>query len=138
MKKLILVPGLLLATASIAHAASMLNLAGTYSCQGLNAIGHNPTRIDGSFRLIKVGYTYRLQQLDSQTKQPIKNAYTEVAVQNGAALAIAYQDRRNAKILGAEVMQITDEKPLKLSGTFVELSQPNKKGDEVCQRVSPT
>ena len=113
--------GVILGVNAESLTANAINLEGTYSCTGTDNATKPATRIDGKFSLKKQGYLYNLTQLDSQSNQPIKSQYDEVALQQGKILAISYKATDGSDSLGVEIMRVVSQKPIKLAGYLCQL-----------------
>jgi hypothetical protein len=131
MKKIVIATlALTLSTAVFAN--KLPNIDGMYTCSVNDAAMANH-HTSGKFSLYKTGNVYHVTQLNAEN-QPITNEYQIFAIRSGNVLSFAYQNIKDPKIFGTEIMHISKDGK-KLRGTFAYSNHLDKENSEVCKRI---
>ena len=132
-KKVLLTIALFSSITCATAAQNLVSIDGSYDCLVNDltvSANHHET---GKFALKQNGNTYTVTQLNDNV-QPTTNDYNIIALRSGNVLSMAYQNIKDPKIFGSEIMRISKDGRT-LYGTFIYWNQSDKVNTEICKRI---
>ena len=134
-KKIILGAALFCAisTVGIAQANAPVSIDGSYSCS-ITDLTQSKTPSTGKFALKANGDIYSIIQLNNDGNPAAVNEYHIFGMRSGDVLSLTYQNVKDAKEFGLEVMKISKDGKT-LHGSFIYWDQFKKLNYEVCKRI---